>query len=354
MKRICVINPNYYQSSGVTKVIHTIYNKMNTFYPNKLDFYFIDCQYGTEKSNISWISKEKYKIIKLMTNNPIQIIVEAFRLVRFIKDNNIDIIHVHHRRLLVIINFILSFYPIEILYTSHLNYSYNFFFKYLIHNRTLAISESVARNIINTTHSKNIDLVGNPVDFPNHPPEVELSLVKDFAISIGRLVPIKGHKEIIEAYKILKQKGFNKKLLIVGEGSEENNLRQLINEYDLANNVILVGYNDNVSSYIEKSLFAILHSSIEGLPMVIIEAAAQGRATLVSDIDGCRETVPKDASLKNLVSFGDVNSLASAIEEWFKDPEKTAIEGKKFYFFLKDKFSSESVIKRYYEQYTRI
>ncbi len=354
MKKICVVNPNYYQSSGVTKVIVKIYQGLNNNYPGEFGFYFIDCLYGSEVSKTPWLEKGSYKSLRLMSNNPLLLATEATRFLKWVKQEKINIIHIHHRRLLVIINFLLFFSKTKVVYTSHLNYSYNFFFKQLIRNDTYGISESVINNLQETTNSKLIKFVGNPIDFPLVPPSIDLETVQDYAITIGRLVPIKGHRYIIEAFRILKSRGVNKKLLILGEGPEERNIRDLINLYDLNESIEIIGYTDNVNHYINKALFCILHSSIEGLGLVVVEAAALGRPSIVTDIDGPRETVPPDSLLPNLQKFGDTEALANNLEQWFKQPTVVEKEGEKFFNHLKEKFSTPNVIKRYYEEYSKV
>lgn len=353
MKKICVINPNYYQSSGVTKVISRLYQGFQQFYPNDFIFSFVDCLHGSEISETPWLKNADYCVFKLMSTNPFVAIIESIRFLKWLQQEKFDVIHVHHRRLLVIINIITSFHPIRVVYTSHLVYSANFLFKLLIRNDICAISDAVVKNLENTTNSGRITFTGNPVDFPDEQPAFEINDVKDCAISIGRLVPIKGHRFIVEAFHLLKLRGIHKKLLIVGEGSGESHLRKLITEYGLEDSVTLVGYSEDVGLFINKALFAILHSSIEGLGLVVIEAAAMGRPSLITDIDGPRETIPPEAMLPNLLNFGDVDALANCLEIWFQQPQVVAEDGGKFFRYLQTKHATEYVVSRYRDEYLR-
>ena len=352
--KICVVNPNYYQSSGVTHVIKRLYQGFQDFYPNDFDFCFVDCLYGSECSEATWIENGCYFSFKLMSNNPFVVTVELFRFIKWVRQNKFDVIHVHHRRLLALLNVILIFTSSRIVYTGHVMYANNVLFKLLAWNDSCAISTAVGDNLKSTTRSKRVTFVGNPVNFPAKPQTITIDDVKDCAVSIGRLVPIKGHCFIIEAFYLLKLRGINKKLIIVGEGPEEGRLNKLIATYGLEDSISLVGYTDDVAPFISNALFAILHSSTEGLALVIVEAAAMARATLMTGIEGTRETVPPDSVLPNLVSFGDVETLADYLEKWFQQPSIVVEEGEKFFRYLYEKHSTRNVVSRYRDEYVRV
>lgn len=242
---------------------------------------------------------------------------------------------------------------IKLIYTGHLTYRKSFLLKLFMTMPCVAISESVEKNLKETTSSKNITLIGNPVDFPQNQPRIDC-IDYDTAVSIGRLSPVKGMKFIIDAYAILHKRGLKKKLIIVGEGDLKDLLMQQAIILGIEQYIHFVGFSDNVSEYIETSAFSILHSSVEGLGLVTIESAAIGRPSLVTNVDGSRDTVPPDTLLPNLVEYKNVKQLADHLEIWFDNPEKVKLDGKKFNAFLKERYSTEKVISGYHLKYFEI
>jgi len=95
-------------------------------------------------------------------------------------------------------------------------------------------------------------------------------------ITIGRLVNIKGHKYLIEAFYKVKMKIPNSILLIIGDGPLKFELKALIRKKRLENDIILLGMQENPYKYLAQSDIFVLSSLLEGFPNVLIEALACG------------------------------------------------------------------------------
>ena len=91
-------------------------------------------------------------------------------------------------------------------------------------------------------------------------------------ISVGRLVFQKDHLTLLKALNKIKDK-INFKLVIIGEGSEKNNLLNFINENNLSKKIKIIKFQKNPYNLINKSDLFILTSRYEGLPNVLLEAA---------------------------------------------------------------------------------
>lgn len=102
----------------------------------------------------------------------------------------------------------------------------------------------------------------------------------------------KRHKDIIEAIKILKQKGLKIKLLMVGDGEMRESLEEQIKNYELENEVIITGYIEDVRPYVAlMDIFVLSSDSVETLSIAAIESLAMKKATILSDIGGASEIV---------------------------------------------------------------
>ena len=137
---------------------------------------------------------------------------------------------------------------------------------------------------------------------------------KDYLIvAIGRLTKQKNFMLLINCFqKILKIKK-NAKLLIIGEGEQKNNLQNIIEKKELLEKVILLGFKENVYSYLKNSNLFILSSLWEDPGWVLIEAAASNTLVLASNCkNGPEELIEKN---KGGVLFEN-NSYEDFIEKF--------------------------------------
>lgn len=117
-------------------------------------------------------------------------------------------------------------------------------------------------------------------------------------IQVGRLTELKNHHFSLEIAKALKDKGFVFTLFIVGQGGLEDKIRNLIIEYELSEQVHLLGVRDDVPKLMAGADLMLMPSLYEGFPVVLVESQAVGLPTLVSN------TVAKEVDLGlGLVQF---------------------------------------------------
>jgi glycosyltransferase involved in cell wall biosynthesis len=351
MINVCVVNPNYYRSSGVTVAVRRIYESLPDAHVTQ---YFVDCGYGNEEPDTSWIPKSRLATFRLMTSSPVVLARACTAFLRWLKTNDIRVVHVHHRRLAVILGWLQVFHGFKLIYTGNLTYRYELWFWLFGPRIATAISESVIDNLKRTTRTKQIHLIGNGCDFPAECPPVDISRVHATAICIARLDPVKGHDKLLDAWRILIDRGHQCRLLLVGEGQLRQALERQAEASGIGHAVEFRGFQKDVIPQIEQALFAVLPSRVEGQGIVTIEAAARGRASLVTDVDGSRDCVPAHHVLPNLVRFGDVVGLADALEAWFARPDLAASEGRVFFDYLKSSSSTASVANKYCALYEQV
>lgn len=349
--KVCVVNPNYYRSSGVTVAIRRIFQGVAAL---GVEQHFVDCGYGNEADDVDWVPHDRLSRFRLMTSNPVVLLKQTLAFLRWLRRNDIRIVHVHHRRLAAWLNFWQFWGRFTLIYTGQLTYPFAWWFWLTSPKNTTAISESVAANIRRTTCAQQVTLISNPSDFPSKCPSVNVGQVQQTAICIARLEEVKGHQYLLEAWKKLTDRGHSYYLLLVGEGSLKSELQAQVRALGLEQQVVFRGYQHNVVEEIKCALFAILTSKVEGHPLAVIETASRGRGTLVTDVDGSRDCVPTQQGLPNLIAFGDVDALADALEVWFRTPALAVAEGKIFYSFLKANSSIEVVAQQYTELYQRV
>lgn len=135
---------------------------------------------------------------------------------------------------------------------------------------------------------------------------------------IGRIVKDKGIEELINVFKKIKNIHNNIKLLILGEIELHNSISKSTQEYILTDkDIIYVGRQSDVRPFIKKMNILVLPTHREGFGMVVIEAGAMEVPAIVTNIDGCSETIEdnKTGLLINLKDESDLYSkMLSAIE----------------------------------------
>jgi len=130
------------------------------------------------------------------------------------------------------------------------------------------------------------------------------------AVSIGRLVPIKGMDRLIRAWAELKQKKPGARLAIVGDGEERVRLEAMCQEMGLASNVHFAGWSDPAPYLAGARVFALL-SHNEGMGRAVVEAFAAGLPCVVADVCGLRELVTQDCGV--VLDADDAQAVAAAL-----------------------------------------
>jgi glycosyltransferase involved in cell wall biosynthesis len=126
---------------------------------------------------------------------------------------------------------------------------------------------------------------------------------------LGRLAAVKRLDVLIEAWSLFEDSG--NELMLVGDGEEENRIREQIARLGL-HNVRMVPRTDDVPSFFQAADVFILPSEREGLSIALLEAMACGLAVIVSDLPGNRAVV-QDGRNGFLFPVGDSARLAELL-----------------------------------------
>lgn len=323
--RICMMNDNFYRSSGVAVAMRRISEAMP-----EITWFFAGCSGERVQEDLSWIDPGRYASFDLKTARPLHLAAEIVRFRRWFRSNGLGLVHSHHRRLAAI----LQFAGLPVLYTGQLYFPYERWFAWFHPRSMTAITRSVAQNLLETTGQDVLAVVSNPTPFPEEAPQVDVPRVAKRAICIGRLAPVKGHANLLGAWKILCERGYAYHLDLVGEGELRASLQAQAERDGIAHLIHFLGFRSSVSEAVGDALFAVLASQVEGQGIVTLEAAAMGRPSLVTAVPGSVDLIPPGAVLPNGVPFGDPLALANALEQWFASPELVVQEGRRFFEFL--------------------
>jgi glycosyltransferase involved in cell wall biosynthesis len=139
----------------------------------------------------------------------------------------------------------------------------------------------------------------------------------------GRIVREKGVQELIWAFRTVTKKVPKAKLIISGTGLALDEMKDLVRKYGLNKRIKFLGWVPQtvlMSCYQRADVF-VLPSFSEGLPYVILEAMAYGKAVVASNVSGLNEVITDGVNgmLFDLSKEGD---LAEVLINLLKDPDK--------------------------------
>lgn len=172
----------------------------------------------------------------------------------------------------------------------------------------------------------------------------------------ARLLIDKGVREFVEAAYVLREQGLRARFIVAGDPDLENPASLQKPELDswCKDGVVeLVGHVDDVRQLFARSHLVVLPSYREGLPKVLMEAAACGRAVITSDVPGCRDAVtPEETAL--LVPPRTVTPLASAMKVLIEDRERCAAMGRAGRRLAEEAFGVRGVVDAHLDIYAQL
>lgn len=351
--KVCILNDNFYRGSGITLVIRRLAESASF---REVDLYLAGC--GTVTGHTSFtedtgfVPPDNYRTFGLMRTGP-SLVSALFHFCKWIRQNHCDLIHVHHRRLAVLAHLLRPFTGVPVVFTGHLTFPCATWFRTFAPRIVTGVSPSVAEYLHRCTNARDISVIYNPFPFPEAVP-VPGERNPRKVISVGRLEPVKDHATLIEAWGILTRTGVDAHLDIFGEGPLRLTLETLIKDRGLGDKVRLCGFTSNLNECLGSYGFNVLTSKKEGLPNVVVEAASRGIPSLLTDVDGSRDTLPSNLALENGIKFGDAVALSQALKQWLNSPEQVRTDGLKFYAHLKELCSPAAIGEQYTSLYARV
>lgn len=164
----------------------------------------------------------------------------------------------------------------------------------------------------------------------------------------SRLLWDKGIKELVEASRMLKEKGYTFDLLFAGiidPGNPSHVPESQIIEWEKQGILQWLGNVNNMAALMSSVNVVTLPSYGEGIPRVLIEAASCGRAIVTTDVPGCNVIVQHEEN-GLLVPLKNPAALADAFENLIKNPDKRREMGLHGRERVKSEFSESIVIQK--------
>lgn len=147
-------------------------------------------------------------------------------------------------------------------------------------------------------------------------------------LCVGRLVPEKGQAVLLEALRLLDERGVDAHVTFVGDGPRRQALEAIAERSGLGDRTTFTGAvsQDEIRAWYGKADVFCLPSFAEGVPVVLMEAMACGIPVVTTRITGVPELV-EDGVAGLLVAPGRADLLADAVAELAADPGRRARMG---------------------------
>ena len=204
--------------------------------------------------------------------------------------------------------------------------------QYKKYSKIFAITRVMKEEFINKVgiDEKKVELVYNPIDLKliqkkaeNVEKKYENYLKQDYFLQVSRLTQQKQPEHLVDIYYKLKQAGIKEKLYFIGDGEKKEIIKQKIKEYNLENDIILLGQIENPYPFFKNAKLFVHTAKYEGLPTVLLESLALGTPVVSYDCPtGPRDILGKNSEYGELISLNDKDMFVEKVLELMNSKEK--------------------------------
>lgn len=259
---------------------------------------------------------------------------EAIKILRqlntIIKQENITIVHTHHR---------MSAFYTALLYKKgrfkFISTAHNTFYdnkpmtKFAYKNaNVIACGKMVKRNLVEYfgIPEEQVTVIHNAVESYNGKLEIVdmLRQLKNdgyyLVANVGRFAEQKGMEYFIDSYPLVKKATNKIKYVLIGDGEDREKLKKKIAELGIQDDVKFLGFRRDVQNVLSQIDLLVLSSLWEGLPLTPIEGFSVGKTVVATAVDGTVEIVDDD---KNgfLIPAKDPKAIAEKVLYLFEHQE---------------------------------
>lgn len=298
-------------------------------------------------------------------------------LKKIIKENHIEIIHAHDNKASLNAYLVKKLYKMDIKVISHIHNCYPF----LKSNNLNKILDSYLRprydyNIIcgkivydfykeNTDYLKDekTEVLSNAMDIEeiiNFNIEKSSEIINEFNVPkdkkilgfIGRLDNQKGLIPFIKEFSLNREKFRDCIVLLVGNGSQQEEIKNLIKELNLEEFFILAGFQKETYKFYPIIDVFFLPSLYEGLPMVLLEAMAFKKAIVSMNVGSIGEIINQKTGI--LIKEKDYSSFIQALNNIKNNKDKAIRYGKEAKRFVSENYNIDSYVEKIERNYSKL
>ncbi len=305
---------------------------------------------------------------RLALNRRCAIDIKAMqRLVRYIQNHHIRLLHAHSTSLFIAV--VVSLFPPfpKVVWHDHYGlYAVKkrpIFLYWLLTRRVdavIAVSQPLAEWSQHALRvpSHRVWYIPNFVEVP--PPNRRIPTLPGKAgrriVCVANLRPQKDHLTLVKALALVVQHMPDAHLLLVGKRVDEGYAQQvktLIQQLHLERNISWLGERDNVFDILRACDIGVLSSSSEGLPLALLEYGMVGLPAVATRVGQCAEVLD-DGRVGYLVPPNSPYELAQAILKLLQSPDQRTEMGRKFKDYVQRTYSVHAVVKQVCQVYEEV
>lgn len=314
---------------------------------------------GVNVEKLTAMGIRHYEIPDIEQKKPQHMLKVVQTLRKVIRDEQITVVHTHHRMAAFYCSVFNLGRKIKRIHTSHGIFTNKKLLTRIALSRMqiVACGEIVKQNLCTCFHidPRSVAVIANAVrGFQEEPAAIEaLSKLRTegnlLVGNISRLSAEKGVDVFLRAipYVSAPQKV---KYIIVGAGEEEDRLKELADTLEISDRVLFLGYRKDVQNVLSQLNFAVLSSRTEGLPLTPIEAFSVGKTMVATSAGGTVEIVKNEINGLT-VPCNDPRKLAAAISRLVTDGELRRDLEKAAYSTYCEAFSYDIFAEKYLKYY---
>lgn len=333
----------------------------------------VGCMYEGGELEI-WYKKKKTKTVNFNMRGPLRGWLDIFalkRIVRFLKDEKIDLVHTHLIRADIYGRLASVLCNLPVITTIHNTESHHVSKKVFdsivryIDKKTIGYCDKIIvvskalRNFLCHLYripESEVGVVYNGIEIHNKTETVDktkLGITDDSAIvcTVARLHKQKGIPVLVRAIDAVIKKGFKVTAVVVGDGPLKYEISTLIKSLNAP--VVLAGFQHDVTPFLRAADIFVLPSLWEGFGLVLIEAMSFSKPVVATNVGGIPEIV-SDGLVGFICNPNDPESLADAIIKLIKNPSLRDEMGKEGKKRVETFFTAKIMSKRYQEIYRNI
>ena len=204
--------------------------------------------------------------------------------------------------------------------------------QYKKYDKILAICDTMRDEFVEILgmDKTKVELVYNPINLEiirkkaeNVNPKYGNYLKEDYFLQVSRLTQQKQPEHLVDIYYKLKQRGIKEKLYFIGNGEKVKLIKQKIKEYNLEDDIILLGQIENPYPFFKNAKLFLHTAKYEGLPTVLLESLAFGTPVVAYDCPtGPKDILGKNSEYGELIPLNDKDTFVKRVYELIDNNEK--------------------------------
>lgn len=172
-------------------------------------------------------------------------------------------------------------------------------------------------------------------------------------VNVARLVPVKGHKELLSAMPAILRALPKAKLIFAGDGPERSALAEQAQQLGIADSVLFIGNRDDVPAVLNVADIFVFGSFFEGFGTAVVEAMAAGLPVVAFRLPSLEEIV-EDGLSGMLIDDRDEARFAEVVVQLASDPERIQAMGSRGQEITREKFDIRRTIRELETLYEKV